>query len=54
MAPVFLLQMMHLVAAENQTLLGSIATDTDAIGSSIVFSVSGSELSDTSGGVLTV
>ena len=41
-------------AAENQTAIGTVtATDTDTDDSSIVFSVSGSELSITSGGVLT-
>ena len=41
-------------AAENQTSIGIVtATDTDTDDSSIVFSVSGSELSITSGGVLT-
>ena len=41
-------------AAENQTSIGTVtATDTDTDDFSIVFSVSGSELSITSGGVLT-
>ena len=41
-------------AAENQTSIGTVtATDTDTDDSLIVFSVSGSELSITSGGVLT-
>ena len=41
-------------AAENQTSIGTVtATDTDTDDSSIVFSVSGSELMITSGGVLT-
>ena len=41
-------------AAENQTMIGTVtATDTDTDDSLIVFSVSGSELSITSGGVLT-
>ena len=46
-------QMRHSVSAENQTSIGTVtATDTDTDDSSIVFSVSGSELSITSGGVL--
>ena len=41
-------------AAENQTSIGTVtATDTDTDDSSITFSVSGSELAITSGGVLT-
>ena len=42
-------------AAENQTAIGTVtATDVDTDNSSITFSVSGSELSITSGGILNV
>ena len=41
-------------AAENQTSIGTVtATDVDTDNASITFSISGSELSITSGGVLT-